>query len=175
MHDLIRLPQNRGHDANGVFYGNVWDWCVPQHHEEVDGVLPVLLPVRVKWVRSTLFNWQVFVVRMVQPPTATASQEGAWRVGYEQVPPIVQNVFDVTLVMKPSRRLCWQEVTTPSVMTPVQEGIPHSPAILASDQHSHPYFLSKYFRLTCMGSNSPSWTSCNIHTPRQWTFPCGPR
>jgi hypothetical protein len=108
---LVRLTDTAGDDADGVLNGDLGDRSIHEVLNELEAFLLVLAPIGVARVWSSFRCRKVFVFRVIQPANASYSQVGAGRVSDHEVPSIIDNVFDIPLIVR-AFDLGRQKVTT---------------------------------------------------------------
>lgn len=127
LNDLIRLAVQRGHDSNGILYGDAWYRCVHHGHEEVNRRLPPSL----RFVR------RVQRAAMRHRSIRRDSQVRALRACNHQIPTIAQHSKHIALNML-TRPLARLQITTPCIMSACSKRITHDTATLASHENTHP-------------------------------------
>jgi hypothetical protein len=108
---LVRLTDTAGDDADGVLNGDLGDRSIHEVLNELEAFLLVLATIWVARVGSSFRGRKVFVFRVIQPANASYSQVGAGRVSDHEVPSIIDNVFDIPLIVR-AFDLGRQKVTT---------------------------------------------------------------
>lgn len=119
LDDLIWLADTARNDRNRVFQCNARDVCAHQQPHKVQRLVGVFPSAPT-----------------VVPMDSRHAQIGARRMRDHQIPPVVQNVAHVSLVMR-SRRLCRKQVARHRIVTQCSEGIAHGAAVFAGYENFH--------------------------------------
>lgn len=125
LNNLIRLPESGGHNADGVFDGDLRDIAIIERHKELGAVLSVLCPGR-----------KPFAKFRPHPSVCRNRQKRAWRMPDHQIPSLIQDRDAIPLNMV-SRLLAWHEIATPRIMPSLGKGIANGGAEFARNKDFH--------------------------------------
>jgi hypothetical protein len=124
LNNLIGLAINSGHNADGIFKSLARYLGINKAHKKINRRLLSAVP-------AFLFK----------PLRSADGKVCAWRESNHHIPTIIKAIEDIALNVW---TVCGSKVTTPSVMTLSNEGIPNTFEALAGNQDAHSS-LSRYF------------------------------
>jgi hypothetical protein len=113
LNNLVWLAYLAADNADRVFQRYAWYGCVKQLLHKLQG-------------------FSLFFALVLKPPCAANSQVSAWRVGYHQVPVIVQYIKDIAFTVI-AFSLGWQKVARHGIMALLRESIPDYSAKLTGN------------------------------------------
>jgi len=118
--DLVRLPDPAGDDTHWVLQCDPFDWRIEQQTNEVEGILSEL---RVSQATGCSVH-------------SRDRQVGTRWVCDHEVPSIIDDVHDITLVMR-AGTVCREKVATQSFMAFGNKRIADCSAVFTSNQYFH--------------------------------------
>jgi hypothetical protein len=119
LDDLIRWPDGGADHAHRIFDAPAWDRCIHQQAHKIE-------------------RFGLLLLLSMEVARSADGEVSAWRVGDHQIPADVEHLLDGLLQVVARISLTLEQITTPCVMAAAPEGIPHSTAVFAGDQHPHP-------------------------------------
>lgn len=114
---LVRLADHAGNNTDGIFNTDPWNVRFHQQFNEIKSLFLLLF----------LF---------VKPASSTDREVGAWRVGNHQVPPVIQDVSHVSLIVLP-RRFAWEEVARCCILSHLCKSVSYHTTKFTRYQYSH--------------------------------------